>query len=71
VKTIKMSSANTFCTIERAANLAGISEQSLRNWLADEKLLPRTARPTYLLNGKTPLYSSSEIEALRRFVESR
>jgi len=62
--TVRVSSNNTLYSPERAANLAGISEVTLRNWLDEEK--DGVPQPSYYINGKRPVFSHADVEQLRK-----
>lgn len=49
----------TFYSLERAANLAGVSDQTLRNWVEAKKYEVR-----HVLNDQRPIFSAEEVEAL-------
>lgn len=67
--TVKVSSNNTLYSAERAANLAGISEVTLRTWLDDSEY--KGPQPSYFINGKRPVFAPEDVEQLRKYVHSK
>jgi len=53
-----------FYSLERAANLAGLSRQTLLNWIRSKKYEVR-----HVLNDKRPIFSAEEVEALTALKE--